>query len=813
MADYQPMVGLEIHVQLATASKLFCSCPTSFGDEPNTNVCPVCLGYPGSLPATNAAAVELAARLAKSLGATLAPRLVFARKSYFYPDLPRNYQITQHDQPLAQGGTLLFSVDGEPRSLRITELHLEEDPGRMLHAGDVSLIDYNRAGTPLVEIVTEPDLGSGRDAEAALLELRRVVRYLGVSSGHMEEGSLRCDANVSVSADPKVPGERVEVKNLNSARFVRLAVDYEIERQARVLEAGDVVSRETRLWNENRDITLRMRSKESLADYRYFAEPDLPLVSLDGLEAELGELPEGPEARRRRLVSELGLGFRHARLITEDRGTADFFEQCVAAAGDPQSLATWLTEDVPRELRRRALSLEDSHLRPADLVAILVMLADRKITGRVAKQVLGACIEDEHDPRALVREQGWEQLTDPFAIGQLADAVIKEFPDAVQDVRSGESRAMKYLLGQVIRASDGRADPRLGQEALEERLTVQFVDLLVFGGTISGTRDRSGQLRRGSVDVVKPLLSANPAADVRFHPVPLSDAFSEELLPGDLSRLLESAWSHLRGGGTRGLLVTHGADTIAWTAALLSWMIPRDSAPVVLTASAEPPDASAEASAALASAKDVVVSGAAGVWLSYASVLIPGWAVHLDGLDPSEAYPLRFRHWNPDVPLNVGPLVREIPAPGAAAGLETAMARTALVPLYPGLRSDMLLRLLDSGVTAVVLLLYGSGTAGLQDSPFGIRDLVLRGAERGLQIYCTSQAEGPLDMASYPGGAELLRHGAVSLGPLSPAAAWTRVVAAQLIAGPDSAPSTVADMASVDAPRAAPGQTRMGGTE
>jgi aspartyl-tRNA(Asn)/glutamyl-tRNA(Gln) amidotransferase subunit B len=473
MGTYQSFIGLEIHVQLQTHSKIFCSCRAGFGDEPNTNVCPVCLGYPGTLPTLNIEAMRSAYTVARALGCTLAPETFFERKNYFYPDLPKNYQISQFQEPLGTDGHIDLELSSGVKRVGIKEVHLEEDAGKMIHVGDMSLLDYNRTGTPLLEIVTHPDLVVGEEAEALILELRRIVRYLGVSDGNMEEGSLRCDANVSVNTPGAGLGSKVEIKNMNSSRFVRKALDFEITRQGKVLQDGGIIPQETRLWNENRDLTETMRVKESSNDYRYFPEPDLPPFRADAeflssVEAKIVELPA---ARRHRFATEYGLDPVQVAFLCEERATADYFEEVVGAGSDPREVALWLSGDVQKQINRRGVDLVGGPLTAQRLAALLGLLAAERIHGKIAKQTLEAVFEEDKDPEIIITEKGWEKISDQGTIDALVDEVIAGHPEAVAQILDGDRKPLGFLIGQIMKASSGRAEPQAVQAALNKRLS------------------------------------------------------------------------------------------------------------------------------------------------------------------------------------------------------------------------------------------------------------------------------------------------------------------------------------------------------
>ncbi|MEE8440346.1 MAG: Asp-tRNA(Asn)/Glu-tRNA(Gln) amidotransferase subunit GatB, partial [Spirochaetia bacterium] len=533
---YRSYIGLEIHIQLLTETKVFCSCRSNFGDEPNTNICPVCMGYPGALPALNERAMKLSYIVARALGCTLAAESFFERKNYFYPDLPKNYQISQFAAPLGADGHLDLEFRKHKRRVRIRECHLEEDAGKMIHAGDQSLLDFNRTGTPLLEIVTEPDLEFGEEAEHLMQEFRRIVRYLGVCDGNMEEGSLRCDANISLNTEGAGLGTKVEIKNMNSFRFVRKALNYEIARQEEILERGGTIIQETRLWNENRDVSESMRVKESSNDYRYFPEPDLPPFRptpefLQDVEAAQVELPRDRIARLR---EEHGLSEAQAAFICDERETADFFEAVVGTDGGPLSgtgalvVASWLMGDVQKLLNRLGVRLAESPLTPTRLAELLTMLETGRIHGKIAKQVLSAVFEDDAAPAEIISERGWEQLTDRAAIGGIVDEVLTESQQAVDQIRAGDARPRGFLVGQVMRKSSGRADPKLVQEILNEKLAFQFVQVIAFGGAISGSRRADGVIVGGDLSDVIEAARQDPSlpGDIRYQELALGEFLS-----------------------------------------------------------------------------------------------------------------------------------------------------------------------------------------------------------------------------------------------------------------------------------------------
>lgn len=472
---YDVFIGLEIHIHLKTVSKMFCSCRAHYGDEPNTNICPVCLGYPGTLPLLNERAMELGYLVARSLGCRTAVRTSFTRKNYFYPDMPKNYQISQFEDPVGVEGLMEADLgDGGVRKIRIHDVHLEEDAGKMIHAGDVTLLDFNRAGYPLLEIVTEPDLRSGEETEAFLRDFQRLVRHLGVSDGNMDEGSMKCDANISINHPGKGLGTKVELKNMNSPRFVRLALNHEVIRQAEIIDAGGSLVQETRLWNENRDVTETMRRKEAADDYRYFPEPDMPPFIPDDaflarVEAAMVELPLD---KKRRLQTEYGLSSEQAEFIHDDIATAQLFEQTVKAGSSARNVAAWLSSDVRKLLNRESLSLVDSPLSAARFTALLKLIDDGRISGKIAKKVLENVFSDDADPDSIVEREGWLQISDPDELALIVDKILSANPEVVAAVRAGDVKQRGWLMGQVMRLSDGKASPEITGKILDVKLSV-----------------------------------------------------------------------------------------------------------------------------------------------------------------------------------------------------------------------------------------------------------------------------------------------------------------------------------------------------
>ena len=483
--SWEVVIGLETHVQLGTKSKIFTSASTTFGDDPNTHIDPVVCGLPGTLPVLNKKVLEYAVKAAMALNLNIASHSKFDRKQYFYPDLPKNYQISQFDEPIAEDGWIEVEVaekgkETYVKKIGIERLHMEEDAGKLVHAGSDqlsgsthSLVDYNRAGVALAEIVSKPDLRTGREAAEYAAEIRRIMRYLGVSDGNMQEGSLRCDVNISVRPTVNDPfGTKVEIKNMNSFSAIQKACEYEIKRQIKAYESGEEVKQETRLWDEGKQLTKSMRSKEGSSDYRYFPDPDLgPIeVSNDLKEKWRSELPELPAAKRNRYSTELGLSIYDARVLTDESSMAIYFEKVVNEGGVAKSSANWITGDLAAYIKSNRLTFDQLPFQPNELAEMLKMIDTGEISGKIAKEILPELLSKGGSPKQLVKERGLGMIGDPKVIEEIIDQLMLKHPNEVESFRSGKKKLLGFFVGQLMKETKGKADPKLANQILNKKL-------------------------------------------------------------------------------------------------------------------------------------------------------------------------------------------------------------------------------------------------------------------------------------------------------------------------------------------------------
>jgi aspartyl-tRNA(Asn)/glutamyl-tRNA(Gln) amidotransferase subunit B len=577
-------------------------------------------------------------------------------------------------------------------------------------------------------------------------------------------------------------GSKVEVKNLNSFKFVRKAVEYEIERQKEILERGGTVKQETRLWNENRDITEGMRSKEGSADYRYFPEPDLLPFSPDRefLSAVEGSLVELPDHRRQRFISQYALSEEQADFLCEEKTEADFFEKSIGLGADPQAAALWMASDVRKHINRAQVSLATSPLTPERFAELLALLASKRIHGKIAKAVLERVFLEDKDPLDIIREKGWEQIVDPKVLGKHVARVMEENAAVVAAIRKGDHRKTGFLMGEIMKATSGRADPVLLQNLVKEKLSLSVIRILSFGGAIVGRVMETGDIVGGDSSEIVRLVQAEGKLEksLAFEQTALGDLLSEEITPGDWARLIAGIDEHTRNGKAAGIVVAHGTDTLAYTASLVYWLFPRPPVPIVLTASLQPVGRpGSDAIPNLRAAIEAASGREPGVYVVFGGKTLSPLNLKFERVSPDG-----FVNWNLTGPAHTGkPLFAEHFPVGdveqTRSRLEAAVNSVLISRVYPGMRADRLIDLMDAGIRWLILELYDTGTANLRDSPYSLKRVLQEARERGVRILCTSQQEGIVDFSRYVTSHELWREGAIPMGSLTTESTYTKLIA------------------------------------
>jgi aspartyl-tRNA(Asn)/glutamyl-tRNA(Gln) amidotransferase subunit B len=471
---YEAVIGLEVHAQLLTKSKVFCGCSTKFGNPPNTNVCPVCLGHPGVLPVLNKKAVEYTVLMGVATNCSINEKSVLARKNYFYPDLPKGYQISQYELPICENGFITVVSDDLQKKIRIKRIHLEEDAGKSIHdQGHETLVDLNRCGTPLMEIVSEPDIKSAKEAYSYLYKMRQIVQYLGICDGNMEEGSLRCDANISVKlkGEDKL-GTKTEVKNMNSFKSVERAINHEVERQVEILEDGGEIVQQTLLWNADLNEAFPMRSKEEAHDYRYFPEPDLlPVVISEEWKKEIAEqLPELPDERKEKIINKYNLPEYNADILTQNKAIVDYYEEVVSFTNDFKAASNWIMGDVLKVINEQKLDIKDFPVSAANLAKLINLINDNIISGKIAKEIFPVMLQERKDPEIIINEKGLKQITDTSEIENVVDKIVESYQNEVKQFLEGKEKVIGFFMGQVMRETKGKANPKLVNETLRKKL-------------------------------------------------------------------------------------------------------------------------------------------------------------------------------------------------------------------------------------------------------------------------------------------------------------------------------------------------------
>ncbi len=781
---YKSHIALEVRILLLTGVKTFCGC--AYTPEGSVGSCPICRGEAGALPRLNPIAAGKAYSVAHALGCAVLRDIPYER-NLSTPELPDAYALSRFSLRLGVDGALDIAFHRRGKHIRIAELRVEEDAGRLTHSGRETRMDYSTAGMPSLRIRTEADFEIGEEAEIFLLDLRRRVQYLEIIPGVPVESVIRCNAHVAIAPYPEIPEAFVKLRNLNSFNFVRKAINTELSRQEEILTNGGTVLPESRIWNETRNATESFQRRKAESKPKFVVMAQLPSFSPGP------EIPEArddftvelPESRRNRIIADYGLTLLQADFVCDDKSRADYFERTVALGSAPKETAQWLASYVVKELKRLQQAPPETALTPERLAMILTMLADRRIHGGIAKQAISAVLEENRDPGLIIRERGWEQLTDRSTLEAIVHRIIDTSPQEVRRVREGDARPIRFLTGRIMRETAGLAEPTLVKEILREQLSVSLVYVLSLGGAISGRTAEDGTVESGDDRVLRDLLARNKAADtsrVRFESVQVGRLLSEEIVPADWAALITVIAEKLNSGTANGIVVAHGTDTLAYTAPLLYWLFADSDAPIVLAASSTAPGTSTEAEETIAQALALAVEKKSGVYVVHGGRVLSPLNLKFERIGRDG-----FRNWNmPGEPIFSGTSLLTGPLEADqyvfAQLLEDAANSLCVVRLYPGLRSDYLTTLMDLGVRNFFLELYDTGTAGFREGPYSLKRAFAVGRKKTARFYCTSQQEGTVDFSGYSTSRDLWREGAIPLGSYTTETAVARFLAASLIA-------------------------------
>jgi aspartyl-tRNA(Asn)/glutamyl-tRNA(Gln) amidotransferase subunit B len=780
---YKSHIALEVRILLLTGVKTFCDC--AYTSDGGVGSCPVCRRENSATPRLNIGAARKAYFVARALGCSIAKEPRYERNTST-PDLPEEYALSRLSLKIGSDGAMDIAFHRRRKRIRIAEIRVEEDAGRLTHSGNQTRMDYSTVGMPSLRIRTEADFEIGEEAEVFLSDLRRRIQYLEIIPGVPVESVIRCNAHVAIAPFPDEPEGFVKLRNLNSFNFVRKAVNAELGRQEDILTNGGTIVPESRIWNETKNITESFQKRKMESRPKFVPVTDVPPFSpgpevLEALDAFTIELPE---ARRDRVAAEYSLTLPQAEFICDEKSRADYFERAVAAGADPKEAAQWLASFVVKEFKRLQLTPGDAALTSERFAGLLRMLAERRIHGGIAKQAITVALEEKRDPAEIVRERGWEQLTDRASIEAIVRKIVEANPQEVRRVREGDARPIRYLTGRIMRETGGLAEPTLVKEILREELSVSLVYVLSMGGAISGRLAEDGAVEPGDERVLRELLAHEgdeALARVRFESVQVGRLLSEEIVPADWAALITAIADKLNSGTSNGIVVAHGTDTLPYTAPLLYWLFADANAPIVLAASSTPPGSSTEAADAMKRAVALAVERKTGVHIVHGGRVLSPLNLKFERIGADG-----FRNWNmrepvfSGTPLLTGPL--EADQYVLAQLLEDAANSMCVIRVYPGLRADYLVGLMEQGVRNFFLELYDTGTASFREGPYSLKRAFAVGRKKGARFYCTSQQEGVVDFAGYSTSRELWREGAVPMGSLTTETAVARFLAASLIA-------------------------------
>jgi aspartyl-tRNA(Asn)/glutamyl-tRNA(Gln) amidotransferase subunit B len=771
---------------LLSDGKTFCSCvPVS--PVPGEGSCPVCRGEDGAVPTLNVRAARKACLLIHGLGGKVIKDAQYER-NLNTPSLPPEYRLSRLSIKLGEDCAMDIMFHRRKKRIRITEVRLEEDAGRLIRTGKGSTdayMDYSRAGMPSLRLRTAADFEIGEEAGVFLSCLRRRIRYLELIPGVPPDSVIRCNAYVALAPYPETPSYQVKMRNLNSFNFVSKAVNMELTRQEEIITNGGTVVSESRLWNESRASTesFQARTGEEKPRFvpapfpRFSPGPEIPEAA-DNFSIEL------PEVRRGRVMDAYGLTQLQAGFICDEAGRADYFEETAALGAPPRETALWITSFVAKECKRLNLNFTNSPLTPRRFADVLNMLEERRINGSTARQTLSAVLEEDREPRELVRERGWEQLTDRAEIERLVKEVIDDYPQEVRRIREGDAGPIEFLTGSIMKAAGGLAEPALVKDILRERLSVSLIYVLSMGGAISGRIAEDGGLEAGDERVLRGLLSPDEeaGAKVRFESVQAGHILPEEIIPPDWAALITVIAEKLNSGTARGIVVACGTDALPYTAPLIYWLFADAGVPIILASSAAPPEVSPEARQTIKKAAGLASSKPKGVYVVNGNRVLSPLNLKFERIGSSG-----FRNWNMEKPVFTGTSLLTGPPEAdryvLSRLLEDAVNSMCIIKLYPGFRPDYLITLMDRGVKNFFLELYDTGTAGFRKGPYSLKRVFSLGKRRGTRFYCSSQQEGIVDFSGYEiASRELCREGAVSMGAYTTETAVARYLAAAIIA-------------------------------
>ncbi len=781
---YQAHVFLEVRILVPTKEKAFCSCPVG---QKNAN-CPVCRREPGANPAINPLAVRQAYTLSHALDCSLAVTAPFERP-HGSPSLPDGYSLYGASVAVAGNGFMEIEFHRRKKRVAINEIRLEEYAGRLTHENGKTRMDYSRAGTANIRLRTGANFELGEEAEIFLTELRRRIQYMGIIKGTPIESMIRCNAYVALAKYPEEPGYFVKLRNLNSFNFVRKAINEELHRQEEILTSGGTVSSESRLWNERQGMTEHYKDRESASALETDPiDQTTNFICPAPLLAELhASAIEHPSERQNRLIATWGISRARAEFICDEKARADFFEQTISAGAPAMETSHWLMADVTGILRKEGKSLQDSPLSPRRFATILSMYHTRRINSRIAKQLIQAVLETDKDPAILLEEHNWNLITDPAELRTLVQKTIAENDTETGRLREGDMGPLEFLTGSIMKKTRGLADPTMVKSLLKEELNISVVYVLSMGGAISGNV-REGEVSGGDEKILKSLLTPSQEKQhIRFERITRDHLLSEEIQPDDWAALIHAIAARISSGTATGIVVTHGTDTLSYTAPLIYWLFADAGVPIVFTASNTPPGepgtgrGSDEARQNLAKAISLAQNKTTGVYVVFGDrILSP---LNLKFLRPST---IGFSNWNNSgepVYTGSGLLCGDLDTDRYVMSqiLSDAADRMHLCRIFPGIRADRLLALTEYGVSFFFLELYEKGTANMKDSPYSLKDLLIKGRKKNCTFFCTSQQEGTVDFSGYSTARRMWREGAIPMGNLVTESAIALYFAASLV--------------------------------